>query len=347
MPGSDYPAPGAARCFPALRAPRRRGFAVERAALLLAVLSAGCAARPVRYVTVVPASAQAISLLGDTLWTLPIAPEEGQRRVRLLFQARDEAAARPHDANVQILLARRTADLGRFREAIGLYSEALAEHPTDLRIPRRRGELLLRIREFIRAEGDLRHAARESLERPMAAEFNEIEDGDLLVGTTLQFRSLFYLGMTHYLRGAFGPGREMFREARRRAVGADDLAAASLWQFFSARRLGELDQAVALLNEVPSEDPMTAVLPEHRMLLAFRGDLRREDLLRNPLRPVGPDQVLYAYGLGFALLLLDRTGEAAMIFHAIRETPDWSALAYLAAEAELARLDVPSPDPPS
>jgi tetratricopeptide (TPR) repeat protein len=303
------------------------------------LLLTACATTPVRYVSVVPPTAQALSLLGDTLWSLPLAPDEGQWRVRDLFAARQRVADRPHSSSAQLLLARRTADLGRFREAVAILTEAMAEHPTDLRVSRRRGEVLLRIREFDQAVDDLSRAARGALERNLELEYNETDEGNALVGSSLQYSALFYLGMAYYLRGDFTEARQMLGEALKRANHADEVVSATLWLFFATRRLGLHTEALRTLAAVPPDLPVETALAQYQLLLGYRGEVPQDSLLLSIEGSLtSAEQAMYGYGIGFVFLMLGRREEAALLFHRVRATSDWSALPYIAAEAELARM---------
>lgn len=311
------------------------------AALLLLVAATACTTRPVRFVAVVPSTAQARSFLGDTLYTIPLDATEGQRRVRLLQQARDRVSQRPHSTPDRLLLGLRTEGIGRFREAIGIYTEAMAENPREERVHRRRGEALLRIRELDRAASDLRFAVQQSLSsREPDPELNESGDGRMLVPTTTLHSSLFYLGLTLYLDGNFEEARNILGEALRRAPHEDQVAATTFWLFLTTRRLGLHQEAGTLLDTLRTDLQITTTIPEYALLLAYRGDVEQELL---PVNLGGPyrtrDDITYAYGIGFVLLMLERTEEAALIFRRIRATTDWSLLPYLAAEAELARIE--------
>lgn len=299
----------------------------------------GCVAAPVRYVSTPPPTAQALSLLGDTLWNLPLDPEDGQRRIRLLFKARDEVANRPHDINAKILLARRTVGVGRLREAVGIYTEAIGQDPIDLRLPRRRGEVLLQIRELNLAVADLTRAARGALEGGTELEYNDLPDGSGFSETTLQHSSLFYLAMAFYLKGDFIQARDIHLQALKRARNADEVAKTVLWLFFATRRLGQQAEAAEILGKINLDMPVSIAAPEHQLLLAFRGDLPEDSLPVNFRAPLKTDaDAMFGYGIGFALLMQGREEEAGLAFQHVRATPNWAALSFLAAEAELARM---------
>ncbi len=265
-----------------------------------------------------------------------------------LQQARQRAADRPNHVESQILLARRTAEIGRFRDAIALYSQTIAASPTDGRLYRRRGELLLRIRELRLAIQDLQYASRASLAATgVASEFNEFEGPGGLVETTLLHSSLHLLGMAFYLDGRFLEARNVWLESLKRAGTSDDMVQSALWLFYATHQAGMTAAANALLAALPDTMDINRSFAEWDLLRAHRGVLAMEQLPVNLHGPLGNgDDALYGYGVGLTLLILDRWEEAALVFRKVLATRDWSALAYLAAEADLARIQRRHPRTP-
>jgi tetratricopeptide (TPR) repeat protein len=282
-------------------------------------------------------SAEALSLVGDTLWSLPVSPSEGPKLVEQLGRARNRLAGSPFDVNAALVVARRTADLGRLREAVGLYTRAGELDPTDARIPRYRGEILLQLRELDLAQRDFHEAAQRVLGKKEESEFVETSEG--LLGSTLQFNIYHLLGLTYYIKGDFVRARTTLAEAAKAASTGDDLVAAGIWLFFSTRRLGALDEARLLLRSLSDSAQVTARQSELQLLLAFRGGVPYDSLHLDLSQKFTTERdALFAYGLGFALLLLKREDEAELVFEQVRTYSDWSSVPVLAAEAELARL---------
>src|SRR5918998_1529514 len=108
----------------------------------------------------------AISLLGDTLRTLPLERETRRRYEQQLAQARSAYERAPADVDSIIWLGRREAYLGHFREAIRIYTRGIQLHPYDARFYRHRGHRYISVREFNNAIVDLERAARLAEVRP-------------------------------------------------------------------------------------------------------------------------------------------------------------------------------------
>ena len=316
--------------------------------LLTTALLAGCTTGRTTYRVVVPPTAEALSFLGDTLFSLPLDPRLGQQRVALLQQARQGAAVRPNHVPSQTLLAIRTAEIGRFRDAIELYSQIINANPATVRLYRRRGELLLRIRELRLAIGDLRHATKGGLvATETEREFNEVGTSGGYVETTVLYSSFHFLGMALYLDGQFREARSVWQESLKRAATADELIHSALWLFFATRRAGLAAEARALLASLPDSVDVNISFAEHDLLRSYKGDLSLKELPFDMDGPLGtPDDALYGYGVGQTLLLLNRQEEAALMFRRVLATRDWSSLPYLAAEADLARMKAADPSIP-
>ena len=90
-----------------------------------------------------PAGVQAVSLLGDTLYT----PAPVDAALEKYTQAKSDYERNPKDADALIWYGRRTAYLGRYREAVEIYSKGIEEHPEDVRFYRHRGHRLISLRQ--------------------------------------------------------------------------------------------------------------------------------------------------------------------------------------------------------
>jgi tetratricopeptide (TPR) repeat protein len=112
-----------------------------------------------------PKGYEGISLFGTPLTAAPagaaaLAAYETARR--------DFETARTEDH--YIWLGRRTAYLGRYREAIAVYSEGLQKHPDSYRLYRHRGHRYISIRRFVRAIADFEKAAALAAGKPLEVE---------------------------------------------------------------------------------------------------------------------------------------------------------------------------------
>jgi tetratricopeptide (TPR) repeat protein len=305
-----------------------------RSLLGLAVLSAGCGS-PIITLRPVPSGAQAISFLGDTLWAAPIEPGAGPSPVRQLHAAQRNLQAKPTDPAARMLVARRTAALGRLREAVDLYTEIIAEDRGTARLYRRRGEMLLLLREVDLAERDLRRAVKSPAAR-IEKEFVEDADGRL-VQTSLGYQAHLLLGVVQYVRGEHQRAATSLLEAIRYSTGADELVQGGLWLGMALFRAGRGAEALEVIRGIPGDLEVTERVAELTLLRLFRGEVRVDSL--RVLANQGRDaEALYLYGLGVIQLVRGEPAIAAELFEEILRLGRWHTWPAIAAESELPRL---------
>src|SRR5262245_25735380 len=109
---------------------------------LLVVVAAALAV----VVSAVQASPEATSLLGKPLISAP-APDNVRARLEGdLTAARATLDRAPDDPDARIWVGRRLAYLGRYRDAIAIFTEGLQRFPKDARFLRHRGHRYITVR---------------------------------------------------------------------------------------------------------------------------------------------------------------------------------------------------------
>lgn len=310
-----------------------------RARLATLVFLVACgAADDVQFMAVAPQSAQAVSLLGDTLWSVPIPVERGQRLVADLHVARGEYAARPDDVAYRVAVARRTAALGRLREALDLYTAAANRHFDDPRPLRYRGELLLYMRQFRLGASDLRRAV-QALSWTESEALLEIPAHSSAPGGALPFGAWFHLGLANYLIGDLDEARAAYQHSLGQASDPSEFARGAVWLWFTLMRLDRPAEAAELLGFADRVLTLPAQTPEHRLLQAL-GSHRPEEAIRGLVAqaPRTEADALLGYGLAVLRLVAGRQSEAASTLAWVRQYPDWASPEHVAAEADLHRL---------
>ena len=303
----------------------------------LCLLAAACAPPARHRIAVIPPTAQTIALTGDTLWNLPLNPAQGPARVARLNQARAEVAKDSTSLRARLNLARSTAAMGRIREAVSLLSEARWMVVDDPQLYRYRGELRLWLRELNRAIADFQHAGRLGIGKNAKIDVGSwVSGGEEL--STLEYATQLLLGVTYYCNGEYAKATEALSAAAESALTPDQVSRAVLWLFFAARRVG-LDAGAAVLQLVKESWAKGTRHQEIDLLLAYKGMLPSDSIRSRALRADEAARPLYGYGIAYYLELLpDRGAEAEAWLDWVHSSPDWTALPYLAAEADLARL---------
>ena len=101
---------------------------------------------------------EATSLLGQPLFA-PEVPEETRKGLEETWRRPPPIREGAGQRRRGLSLGRRHAALGQYREAIDVYTRALAKHPDDARLYRHRGHRPITVRELDKAVADLTRAA--------------------------------------------------------------------------------------------------------------------------------------------------------------------------------------------
>ncbi|HXE75183.1 MAG TPA: tetratricopeptide repeat protein [Candidatus Xenobia bacterium] len=278
---------------------------------------------------------EATSLLGKPLYAPAISAESRPKLEENLARARAEYEKNPDDADAIIWLGRRTAYLGRYRDAIAIFSEGIAKHPNDARMYRHRGHRYLTVRELDNAIADLKKAAELVAGKPDEVEPDGQPNPKNIPRSTLQSNIWYHLGLTYYLKGDFAHAREAFDNCLMLSDNDDMVVASSYWLYLSWRRLGERNEALFVLQPISEKMNILENSAYHRLLLFFKGARTADAVLASAESDL--DRATLGYGVGAYYLVNGQPDKARTLFEQIVAGPLWPAFGHLAAEAELAR----------
>jgi tetratricopeptide (TPR) repeat protein len=316
-----------------------RPLVVFTASITLAAAGA-CAGRQTGGAASAPSAApvEAISLRGDTLRAPALPADVRAAYERQLADARAEAARRPGDVEAAIWVGRRTAYLGRYREAIDVFSAAIAEHPGDARLYRHRGHRYITVRELDRAIADFEKAGQLVAGRPDEVEPDGLPNDRNIPTSTLQSNIWYHLGLAHYLKGDFERALPVYRQAMAVSTNPDMQVATAHWLYMTLRRLGQEEEAAAVLAPIRPDMEIIENGSYHRLLLMYKGALHPDSLLAQaPGADAALDDATVGYGVGNWHLYNGRGAEADRLFRRVLAGGPWGAFGYIAAEAELSR----------
>jgi tetratricopeptide (TPR) repeat protein len=289
-----------------------------------------------------PPGAEARSLLGQPLVPPPLAPEAREASEWQLAEARRAYVNTPDNADSIIWLGRRTAYLGRYREAISIFTEGIRKHPGDARMYRHRGHRYISIREFDQAIVDLDRAMELTEDEIDQVEPDGLPNARNIPTSTLHFNIRYHLGLAHYLKGEFERAAKIYREdvAASQANGYSDmLVASSHWLYMALRRAGKANEAARVLEPIRRNLDVIENGVYLRLLLLYKGELPPDSLLpRQRADTATFEDAATGYGVANWHFYNGRRAEAERLFRQIVTSPQWAAFGYIAAEAELARL---------
>jgi tetratricopeptide (TPR) repeat protein len=267
-------------------------------------------------------------------------PDELARKEAERVVAQDAHERAPGDADLLIAFARRTAYVGKYRDAIAILDRGVREHPRDPRMYRHRGHRWITLRRFDLALRDLEQAARLAADRPDEPEPAGTPNARGFVIDTLKQNIHYHLALAHYLRGELDLALPEWRECARYSNNDDALCSVTHWTYMTLRRLGREDEARELLARLPASLDVIEYHGYHALVRMYRGEVDAEATLQDA-RAKGPataDFATVGYGVGNWHLYNGRVDRAREIFAEVASAPMWAAFGRIASEVEIQRI---------
>jgi tetratricopeptide (TPR) repeat protein len=242
------------------------------------------------------------------------APPDAQGQIA---EARKKSDAEPQNVALLIALGDACAAGLNHREAIKVYDRAFALDKANALLHQQRGHRYLSIRHFDQARADLEQAVAMDAKLTSA---------------------WYYLGLLEYLAGRFDQAAAAYE--KNLALQDGDVTrgiAAVDWLYMSYRRGQQEEKAQRLLERVT---PDLKIEGNPRLyfnrLLFYKGLKTEAELLAGTPSDVELTTLLYGIG-NFHLYGGDKARARASFERAVG-TSAWSALAFIAAENDLAQL---------
>lgn len=283
---------------------------------------------------------EATSLLGEPLARPVLSDEVYAKRQRDLDEAIAEHAANPKSEMAAIWHGRRLAYLGRYRDAIDVFTRALVIHPQSHRLLRHRGHRYITVRQLQDAIGDLSRAAELIEDVPDQVEPDGMPNALGIPTSTTNSNIWYHLGLAHYLTHDFASSARAYQRCYEIATNDDTRVAAGYWLVLSSLRSNDQDRARAVLSEITRDMHVIENTTYHQLLLLFKGDVTIDDISVDDAGD-GVQDATKAYGIAVWHLVNGRPDEARRRFEAILDAGSWAAFGFIATEAEIAAMLAP------
>ena len=248
-----------------------------------------------------------------------------------------------NNAESAIWLARRIAYLGGYKESIHLYtfyiskSEAAGEH--NPRLYRHRGHRYLTLRCFDDAVRDFEIAARLIKGQPDEIELDGLPNARNIPTSTLQSNIWYHLGLAYYLKGDFMRAERAYQEAWKVSKNNDMRVATAYWHYMTLRRMGKAKEATKVIEPFTGEIEVIENGEYLKLIRLNRGETKVEELVSSVSGEANSlGSASLGYGLGNFFLYNGDRAKAIETFKKITESDQWASFGYIAAEAELRRL---------
>jgi hypothetical protein len=265
------------------------------------------------------------------------APAQNRSAEQLLADAEATLAAHPDDPEAWIWKGRRLGYLGRYDDAIAVFSSGLERFPGDARFLRHRGHRLITQRRFADAEADLQRAWTLEIGRPDAIEPDGLPNAANIPTSTTQGNIGYHWGLALYLQGRFAEAAQVYRATLPVAKHPDMEVATRYWLTLALRRAGKDDEARETMRFRPAS-PLLESFAYEKLLAMMRGEIDPGVLLVEARSAESDlDFPTIGYGVGAHLALVGAGERARGVLREVTSGASRAAFGFIAAEADLNR----------
>lgn len=241
------------------------------------------------------------------------------------------------NADKLIWLGRRLAYVGRYQEAIAVFTKGIERFPKDARMLRHRGHRYLSLRCVDKAIADFDAAAKLVKGKPDEVEPDGLPNAKNIPTSTLQTNIYYHLGLAYYLQKNYAAAEKAYQQCLKLSKNPDMYVATAYWQYLTLRYQQKDKAAAKLLNTITPNMPLIENEDYYALLQLFQ----QKPLIKDPADMLEQKKELslvsYGYGLGEYCWLSGQTDFAKAVWQTVLQSSQWSAFGYLAATVALTR----------
>lgn len=278
--------------------------------------------------------------LQDAKTVEPVLTEDTRRIYEAnLARAQSDYEKNPNNSDAIIWLGRRTAYLGKYKEAIRIFSEGIKKFPQDARFYRHRGHRYITLRCFDEAIRDFETAAKLVKGKPDETEPDGLPNARNIPTSTLQSNIFYHLGLAYYLKGNFRKALQAYEKCEKVSRNPDMLVATKHWLYMTLRRLGRDRKAQKAIATIKDNLDIIENEDYYKLIKLYQGKIKAEDLIPEDNNRLSSASV--GYGIGNWFLYNGDRKKAEEIFRRIISGNQWASFGFIAAERELLNHTLP------
>jgi len=238
----------------------------------------------------------------------------------------------PADVENYIWLGRRIAYLGRYEEAIGVYSKAIEQFPNDARLYRHRGHRYISIRKFDEAIQDFEKAVTL-----IEGKENEIEPDGLPNHLNIPISSLhgniwYHLGLAYYLKHDYENAYRAYKKCRELANNYDNIVSSTNWLYMIQRRMGNDSLAIQILDPIVKDSSVIENMNYYSLCKLYKGFYSLDSINTSE---EGLASYALKYGVANYYFYNGDKEKAKTLMDELLESDGWASFGYIAAESDV------------
>jgi len=279
---------------------------------------------------------QGMSLLKKPLVKRQVSPQIDSLRIENYLDALRHYNIDNKKANNIIWLGRRIAYLGDYKRAIEVYTEGINKFPEDARFYRHRGHRYISTRQLDDAISDLKTATILIKDKEDVVELDGIPNRLNRPISSLNTNIWYHLGLAYYLKNDLQNALTAFQEGLLASKNEDTQVATRHWLYMILRKMEKPNEAMQILEPIRQDMTIIENAAYYNLLLFYKGILTEEGVIGEDV--LGSSEAAL-YGIANWYFYNGNVEKAKSMFNQIVEQGNWSGFGYIAAEADLSRME--------
>ncbi len=255
-----------------------------------------------------------------------------------LTEAKADLEKKPNNADAIIWFGRRSAYLGNYKEAIGIFGKGIEKFSKDARFYRHRGHRFITIRCFDDAVKDFEMAAKLVKNKKDEIEPDGLPNARNIPTSTLQSNIFYHLGLAYFLKKDYKNALKAYKNAEKVSKNPDMLVATKHWLYMTLRRLNKLKEAEKSIAKIADNLDIIENDDYYKLVKLYQGKLKAEDLMTQDANSLSNASL--GFGIGNWFLYNGENEKAEKIFRQITSGNQWASFGFIAAEAELKNFQI-------
>ncbi len=260
-------------------------------------------------------------------------PEPSKKLLDQYESAKKNYYSNPEDVNAAIWYGRRTAYLGRYEDAIAIYSEGIKKFPKDPRLYRHRGHRYISVRAFDKAIADLKKASELIQGTENKMEPDGIPNALNTPISTTHGNIWYHLGLAYYLKHEYEKAFDAYQKCRETSANNDNLVSSTHWLYMIQRRLGNSRSASAQLESIVKDAEIIENHSYYTLCKFYKGLIPIDSLQTVKIGSPSSDAIIY--GLANWHFYNNEKDTSKELLESLVKSTSWSSFGYIAAESDL------------
>jgi tetratricopeptide (TPR) repeat protein len=281
---------------------------------------------------------EGFSLFGEPLYNPVSYPDPEHKQLVKFRKAYEEWENDPEDRQKILWLGRQHAYIGKYRDAIHIFTEALKKFPDDPEFLRHRAHRYLSLRMFDYSISDSEKAVDLMLEKPDFMEPSGLAGAEEITEYTFYTNTYYHLGLAYMLKGDLLNARKAFDDLLDVGVNDDHVIMSVYWNYIILKRLGYEADAKEVLQYVKPDMKCPVSGGYYECLKMYKGEIDPEDIIGDK----GDDDQLSLVTSGFGVAneykFRGDYNKYVEILEKVVASNAWSGFGYLSAEVDLKKI---------